>query len=85
MQAQAYLHAELLRDLSIRWRLPALAAAARRVAAVSHAWTGVRVTAAHGQSQPAIAAQIDRHCERLVRRYEEAAAEISAAAAAVCR
>jgi hypothetical protein len=83
MQAEAYLHAELLRATSVRWQLPALAGAARRVAAVSHAWTGVRVTAAHGRSDPLVAAGLGRHCERLSRRYDEAVEALAEAAAEV--
>ena len=70
MQAQAYLHAELLRACAVRWRRPVLAEAARRVAAVSHAWTGLRVSAGHGGSDPTIAETVERHCRRLRRQYE---------------
>lgn len=72
MQAQAYLHAELLRELGVRWELPSLREASSRVAAVSHAWTGLRMTAGHGRNDTAVAADLDRHALRLLRRYEEA-------------
>lgn len=72
MQAQAYLHAELLRELGVRWELPVLREASRRVSAVSHHWTGLRMTAGHGRTAPSVAADLERHARRLLRRYEEA-------------
>ncbi len=72
MQAQAYLHAELLRACAARWRRPVLGEAARRVAAVANAWTGLRVSAGHGGSDPTIADTVERHCRRLRRQYEQA-------------
>ncbi len=73
MQAQAYLHSELLRELGVNWRLPALREAARAVAEVAHAWTGVRMTAAHGRSDRPVAGTLGRHCDRLLHSYERAA------------
>lgn len=76
VQAQAYLHAELLRTLGVRWKLPSLREASRRVAAVSHAWTGLRMTAGHGRNDPAVSADLGRHAGRLLRRHEEAVEEL---------
>jgi hypothetical protein len=82
-QAAAYLHSELLRLRGSQWDRPALREAARRVQAVATAWTPVRVTAAHGWPEPhAVADDLDRHGNRLVRRYEEALAAVAALGAA---
>lgn len=83
MQAQAYLHSELLRRLGVNWRLPALREAASAVAAVAHAWTGVRMTAAHGRIDPAAASSLGRHCDRLLRTYEHATWTLDEAAGTV--
>ncbi|HET9894909.1 MAG TPA: BtrH N-terminal domain-containing protein [Streptosporangiaceae bacterium] len=72
VQAQTYLHAELLRELGSRWRLPALREAASAVADVAWAWTGVRMTAAHGMSEQSVARTLRRHCDRVLRRYQDA-------------
>lgn len=72
MQAQAYLHSELLRQLGVSWRLPALREAARAVSGVAHAWTGVRMTAAHGRSDRSVVGALGRHCDRLRHSYERA-------------
>ncbi len=80
MQAQAFMHAELLRACAVRWRRPVLGEAARRVASVSHAWTGLRVSAGHGGSDPTIADTVERHCRRLRRHYEQAVESLDEAA-----
>ncbi|MEV8094417.1 BtrH N-terminal domain-containing protein [Kitasatospora sp. NPDC085879] len=73
MQAQASLHGELLRRLGAAWYLPVLAGAGRAVEAVAHAWTGVRMTGAHGREDPSTAAgPLARHTAVLRRRYAEA-------------
>lgn len=73
MQAQASLHGELLRTRGAAWALPRLAEAGRTVESVAHAWSGLRMTAAHGRTDPAAAVpQLARHAALLRRRYEEA-------------
>ncbi len=81
MQAQASLHGELLRRQGARWPAPELSEAGRQIEAVAHAWTGLRVTAAHGWPDPrAAAADITRHGRRLRGRYEIALAAADRAA-----
>ncbi|MEV6980967.1 BtrH N-terminal domain-containing protein [Sphaerisporangium sp. NPDC051017] len=81
MQAQAALHAEFLRSCGTRWELPALREAGRLAEHVAHAWTGVRITAAHGRRDPAAAApDLARHGGRLVAAYEAAVAGLREAA-----
>ncbi|WP_328832924.1 BtrH N-terminal domain-containing protein [Streptomyces sp. NBC_00252] len=73
MQAQAALHGELLRDRGAAWRSPALAGAGRAVESVAHAWTPLRITAAHGLDDPAAAADdLRRHAGVLRWRHTEA-------------
>lgn len=73
IQAQAYLHGELLRDRGHEWSLPQLREAGRSVQSVASAWTALRITGAHGVASPAEAApDLRRHGDRLRRRYEEA-------------
>ena len=72
-QASAYLHGELLRTRGADWGVPELAEAGRTAESVACAWTGLRITGAHGRSDPVgAAADLRRHGERLRRRYEEA-------------
>jgi hypothetical protein len=61
MQAQASLHGELLRRCGRAWRDPGLAGAGRAVEAVAHAWTGLRMTGAHGLADPRAALPDIRH------------------------
>lgn len=73
MQAQAALHAELLRRSGVDWQLPALLEASRKVDEVAHAWTGLRVTGAHGRRDPrGFAADLARHGRRLLSGYRDA-------------
>jgi hypothetical protein len=73
MQAQSCLHAELLRRWGTDHEVPALREASRLVEAVAHAWTGLRITAAHGRPDPAAAADdLAPHAAALRRRYEVA-------------
>jgi Butirosin biosynthesis protein H, N-terminal len=73
MQAQAYLHGELLRARGADWSLPELREAGRVAESVAYAWTGLRMTGAHGLSAPAEAVpDLRRHAGRLRHRYEEA-------------
>jgi hypothetical protein len=73
MQAQASLHAELLRSWSATADIPELREAARVVEAVAHAWTGLRITAAHGrENPPACTRELARHAAALRRGYEVA-------------
>ncbi|GII85570.1 hypothetical protein Ssi03_35600 [Sphaerisporangium siamense] len=81
MQAQAALHAEFLRSCGTRWKEPVLREAGRLVEDVAHAWTGVRITAAHGRRAPVAAARdLARHGRRLVAAYETAVAGLREAA-----
>ena len=81
MQAQTYLHGELLREAGAGWSLPELAEAGRAVLEVASAWTGLRMTGAHGLSAPAAAAaDLRRHGNRLRRRYEVALEAVARAA-----
>jgi hypothetical protein len=80
MQAQSYLHGELLRTQGKRWQVALLAEAGRAVESVAYAWTGLRVTAAHGRSAPANAvADLRRHAGRLQRSYDNALERITEA------
>jgi hypothetical protein len=80
MQAQASLHAELLRDKGLTWDLPELREAGRLVEAAAHAWTGLRMTAAHGHGAPAdCAADLARHAAGLRRAHELALAGLTEA------
>ena len=73
MQAQSSLHGELLRTWGARYDVPEVSEAGRLVEAVAHAWTGLRVTAAHGHQDPSGAAgDLTRHARTLRRRYDEA-------------
>jgi hypothetical protein len=80
MQAQASLHAELLRGKGRDWDLPVLREAGRLVEAAAHAWTGLRMTAAHGHSAPAdCATDLARHAAELRRTHELALAGLAEA------
>jgi len=82
MQAQASLHGELLRRCGREWGDPALAGAGRAVEAVAHAWTGLRITGAHGHGDPrAVSADIAHHATVLRGKYASAVDAVSAAAA----
>jgi hypothetical protein len=74
-QAQASLHGELLRRWGRQHRSPVVAEAGGRVEAVAHAWTGLRMTAAHGRRTPiAAVTDLERHA-RILRGCYEAAVE----------
>ncbi len=78
LQAQAYLHAELLRSSGVCWDIPELREAARTVFSVSCAWTGLRMTGAHRQAEPVAAVpDLSRHADRLRRAYSVAAEAIA--------
>jgi hypothetical protein len=80
MQAQASLHGELLRRCGREWGYPALAGAGRAVEAVAHAWTGLRITGAHGLDDPrTAAADIAHHATVLRGKYAYAVDAVSAA------
>jgi hypothetical protein len=82
MQAQASLHGELLRRRGQEWGDPALAGAGRAVEAVAHAWTGLRITGAHGLGDPrAVCADITHHATVLRGTYASAVNAVGAAAA----
>lgn len=82
MQAQASLHGELLRRCGREWGDPALAGAGRAVEAVAHAWTGLRITGAHGLDDPsAVSADIAHHATLLRGKYASAVDAVGAAAA----
>ncbi len=71
MQAQSYLHGELLLTKGNEWHVAPLTEAGRAVQSVSYAWTGLRVTAAHGRNAPANAvADLRRHAGRVRRAYD---------------
>lgn len=75
MQAQTSLHAELLRRWGVLDAVPELSEAGRLVEAVAHAWTGLRMTAAHGRDDPkACARDLTKHAAALRRHYELALA-----------
>ncbi len=74
VQAQASLHGELLRERGRAWDLPALSEAGRAVESVAHAWTGLRITGAHGRRDPAaVAADLARHGRAVEHAYRHAA------------
>jgi hypothetical protein len=82
MQAQASLHGELLRRCGREWVDPALAGAGRAVEAVAHAWTGLRITGAHGLADArAIAPDIAHHATVLRGTYARAVDAVGAVAA----
>ncbi|MFH9658846.1 BtrH N-terminal domain-containing protein [Streptomyces sp. NPDC017248] len=82
MQAQASLHGELLRRCGHEWGDPALAGAGRAVESVAHAWTGLRITGAHGLGDArAAAADIAHHATALRGAYARAVDAVGAAAA----
>jgi hypothetical protein len=82
MQAQASLHGELLRRCGREWADPALAGAGRAVEAVAHAWTGLRITGAHGLEDPrAVAPDIAHHATVLRGAYARAVDAVGAVAA----
>lgn len=84
LQAQASIHGELLRSRGVLWNAPRLREAGRVAESVAHAWTGVRVTAAHGRTSPRECARdLRHHGDVLVRRYEEAADALGLAAEAL--
>jgi hypothetical protein len=84
LQAQASLHGEVLRTRGGEWDLPALREAGRAVEAVAHAWTGLRITGAHGRDDPATyAGDLRRHGDRLRRRHEEALEAVALAVEAL--
>ncbi|WP_328345320.1 BtrH N-terminal domain-containing protein [Micromonospora sp. NBC_00421] len=80
MQAQASLHGELLRRCGREWGDPALAGAGRAVEAVAHAWTGLRITGAHGIADArAVSADIAHHATVLRGKYAYAVDAVTAA------
>ncbi len=80
VQAQASLHAELLRRFGSQAGQPALCEAGRLVEATAHAWTGLRMTAAHGLTDPAACARdLARHAGALRRSYDLALASLNEA------
>lgn len=84
LQAQAYLHGELLRVGGLGWSLPELREAGRGAACVASAWTALRIAAAHGLAGPAEAApDLRRHGDRLRRSYEEALERLDRAVTAL--
>jgi len=57
-----------------------LAGAGRAVEAVAHAWTGLRITGAHGRGDPrAVSADIAHHATVLRGKYAYAVDAVSAA------
>jgi hypothetical protein len=75
MQAQSYLHGELLGTLGEDWGIPVLREAGRAVASVSYAWTGLRMTGAHGRGDPVAAAPVLAGYARRLRHSYECAVE----------
>jgi hypothetical protein len=72
-QAEASMHARFLTRAARRLDRPALAEAARAVDLVAHAWTGIRVAAAHGTGDPAAAVPaLIRHGGVLLRSVQHA-------------
>lgn len=70
MQAQASLHGELLRTWGAREGVPEVAEAGRLVESVAHAWTGLRMRAAHGVAHQGsdlatVLPEITRHARTL--------------------
>jgi hypothetical protein len=81
LQASAYLHSELLRTRGQDWDMPAMRETARTVQSVANAWSGLRVTAAHGWPDPSGASgDVMRHGNRLGRCYDDAVAAVAALA-----
>ncbi len=81
LQAQSALHGELLRRCGVAWGRPDLREAGRAVEHVAHLWSGVRVTAAHGRTDPAAAAaDLAHHAGRLRHSYLEARSATARAA-----
>jgi hypothetical protein len=77
MQAQTSLHAELLRRWGVLAGVPELSEAGRQVESVAHAWTGLRMTAAHSRDDPrACARDLSRHAAALRHHYELALADL---------
>lgn len=75
MQAQTSLHAELLRKWGVIAAVPELSECGRLVESVAHAWTGLRMTAAHGRDDPkACARDLAKHAATLRHHYELALA-----------
>jgi hypothetical protein len=74
-QSSASLHGELLRTRGARWRLPELIELGRAVERVAHAWTAVRVTAAHSWQDPEpVAGLLHAQGRHLHARYQSALA-----------
>ena len=77
-QAEASLHARLLREAAGELGDTRLAELGRAVELVANGWTGLRVTAAHAAEAAdaadllAGARQAVRHGERLARRWDDA-------------
>ena len=84
MQAQSYLHGELLARYGLDWAVPELSEAGRAVTSVAYAWTGLRMTGAHGRARPrsAVGALI-LHSRRLRQRYATAVEAVQRAADAL--
>jgi hypothetical protein len=81
MQAQASLHAELLRRRGAAAGQAALCEAGRLVEATAHAWTGLRMTAGHGVGDPpGCTRDLARHAAALRRCYDLALASLGEAA-----
>jgi hypothetical protein len=73
LQAQADLHAQFLRGFGVAEDLPAMREASCLVDGVAHAWTGFRMTAAHGRlDRPDFGQELRWHGRRLVRAHDEA-------------
>lgn len=84
LQAQAYLHGELLRARGLEWSLPELREAGRGALRVTSAWTALRIAAAHGLAAPAEAAsELRRHGDGLRRSYEQALERLDRAVTAL--
>jgi hypothetical protein len=72
-QASASLHGDFLAHAARRLDMPGLAEAGRWVDLVAHAWTPLRMAAAHGLAAPAAAAPgLERHGRALVTWHERA-------------
>jgi hypothetical protein len=77
MQAQTSLHAELLRSWGVLAAVPELTESGRLVESVAHAWTGLRMTAAHGRDDPKTCARdLAKHARALRHYYELALASL---------
>jgi hypothetical protein len=73
LQAQADLHAAFLRAAGARCDAPSLSEAGCLVDRVAHAWTGLRMTGAHGRlDRPDFGLELRWHAGCLVRAHEEA-------------